>query len=224
MRKVVIVGANGGVGQALCTALSEDYVIALSRNDSNIKLLANEFHYIDVRHCDEVEKLFSDICSNHDRIDVLINAAAIFESTPFVDQDISNIGVIIDTNLMGVICTTKGVLNKMIQQGQGLIINISSVSGCHGIENQAVYSATKHALTGFGDSLNQEVISSGVKIVTLCPGGIDTGLWNEQNPYNGDVEKLISPATVADIAKFVMDLPNNVVMKKMIFFPNNEWH
>jgi NADP-dependent 3-hydroxy acid dehydrogenase YdfG len=99
------------------------------------------------------------------------------------------------------------------------------VSGLQGIENQAVYSASKHALSGFMTALAQEVKDEGVAITNLYPGGIDTDLWKRlPEEYDLDVSQFMQPQDISNVVKFVLRLPNHLILKEMTFFPTNDWH
>ena len=183
-----------------------------------------EHYCVDLIDYGETKKIFALIEEKYEKIDLVVNCAASFESTKFVHQNIDNINKIIDTNIKTYVNVIKLSLPSMISAKNGLIINIASVSGKYGIENQAVYSCTKHALSGLAGALAKEMFGKNIKITTLYPGGIDTELWNENNPYLGSTEDLIKPAEIAEIIYFVCQLPANIVMKEMTFFPRNELH
>ena len=128
---------------------------------------------------------------------------------------------ILDTNLKGTIYCTLEAIKKM---NKGRIINISSVSGTHGIKNQAVYSSSKYGVIGFAESLAQELKEKGILISTICPGGINTPLWNESNPYPGNIEDLITTDDIFNTLNYIINLPDNVIVKTITMFPNCEWH
>ena len=184
---------------------------------SRIKSKNFRYAQADVSKLKEISAAFSKIES----IDILINCAAQFQSAEFGTQSMDRIEKIIDTNLKGTVFSTRLALEKM---KEGHIINISSVSGCYGISNQAVYSATKHALKGFGESLNRECIPRGINVTNVCPGGINTPLWNEENPYSGDKERLLRAADIVKVLNFIIESGNRIVFKELVFFPNNEIH
>ena len=179
---------------------------------------------MDLKDAQQIKIIFEKIYEDHQDINILINSAAIFETTRFSTQGFEKISEILDTNLKGVIFTTRCVIERMIQKKSGRIINISSVSGCRGIENQAVYSASKHALVGFAESLSQELANTGVQITTLCPGGIDTPLWNETNLYKGDKRQLLTAADVCRLILFISEQPSRIIFKSVVFYPSNEAH
>ena len=90
---------------------------------------------------------------------------------------------------------------------------------------QVIYCASKHGLVGFGDALARELKEHGVLLVTLCPGGIDTPLWRRKdNPYPGDVERLMKPEELVNLIAFILDQPKGTLYKKIVFFPMSEWH
>jgi|APGre2960657404_1045060.scaffolds.fasta_scaffold23115_2 NADP-dependent 3-hydroxy acid dehydrogenase YdfG len=223
-KTVIITGTSSGVGkQCVERFLNKKWnVIGLSR--TNVDLYnANYFHIkTDIKDPVSIKNSFEIISKKYNSIDLLINNAAVFKMKPFVEFNEEEIDDIIDTNIKGTIFCT---LNTIKIMNKGRIINISSVSGTHGIENQSVYSSTKYALNGFAESLNQELIKKNILISTICPGGINTPLWNDKNQYPGsDVTKILNPNDIVNMIEYIVDLPENVVLKNVTLFPTCEWH
>jgi len=224
-KTIVITGITGGVGESLARAFLRKgwLVIGLGRTAQKLTILKKKLNYdalslikVDIRNSFDVGGAFKTIDGS---IDVLVNNAAIFKMKTFYECTTENIDNILDTNLKGAMFCTRQALRKM---KKGRIINIGSVSGTHGIKNQAIYSASKYGLIGFAESLAQE--HKDILFTTINPGGIDTPLWNESNPYSGDVSKLLKPIDISSAVEYVVNLPDNVVLKTMTIFPNNEWH
>lgn len=231
MKNIIVTGANGGLGRDLCALLldSGHTVVGLSRSDTTLGELRERenfrFYRCDITKAVLVTSIFDAIVDAIGHIDVLVNCAAVFDMSPFMEQDEDLVDKIIDINTKGTMHTTQAILGHMVEAASGKIINISSVSGQRGIENQAIYSASKHALTGFADSLNQEILSKGVQVMTVCPGGIDTGLWHEDNPYPlGSDGEPMDVREVSKIVEFLVDLSDKIIMKSLVFFPRCEWH
>ena len=223
-KTVIITGTSSGVGkQCVERFLNKKWnVIGLSR--TNVDLYnANYFHIkTDIKDPVSIKNSFEIISKKYNSIDLLINNAAVFKMKPFVEFNEEEIDDIIDTNIKGTIFCT---LNTIKIMNKGRIINISSVSGTHGIENQSVYSSTKYALNGFAESLNQELIKKNILISTICPRGINTPLWNDKNQYPGsDVTKILNPNDIVNMIEYIVDLPENVVLKNVTLFPTCEWH
>ena len=221
-KTIVITGGSSGVGLCILKKfLKENWnVFVISRTKPKFaNKISQSFEFIkcDIRDFNQVVDAFK-LVKN---IDVLVNNASIFKSKPFVEMEISEINEIFDTNLKGTIFCTNQAIKKM---RKGRIINISSVSGLHGIENQTIYSASKHGVNGFSNSLSKELLKKNIKVTTICPGGIDTPLWNSSNPYNGDTRKLIKPEEIADLVYFISESKDHIVYKNITLFPENEWH
>ena len=69
------------------------------------------------------------------------------------------------------------------------------------------------------------MIDKNISITTIFPGGINTPLWNRDNPYPGnDKEKILQPKDIVDIVEYISKLENRIVLKNLTIFPNNEWH
>ena len=231
-KTIVITGASQGVGKHLCEVFIKANwkVIALSRSEDKLLKMQSasgenfSYHPLDVCEPNAVKETFEKIEKRFESIDVLVNNAAIFKMRPFDSCDIQDINQIVDTNLKGVMYCTHSALPGL-KNGGGRIINICSVSGTRGIENQAIYSASKYGMNGFAESLNQELIPHGVSISTIFPGGIDTPLWNEDNnPYPDDVEKLLQPEDITSLVMYIVNLAPRVIFKSAVLFPSNEWH
>ena len=154
-----------------------------------------------------------------------MNNAAVFQWRDFWTQELEVMANIIDTNLKGTLFCTRLVLPYMLPRKRGRIINVASVAGIHGIPGQAAYCTSKHGMIGFADALAQELQPHGIKVTTICPGGIDTELWDPvHNPYPGDKEPLIKPEEMADLIEFLLTRPDSTIYRRVILFPDNEWH
>ena len=79
-------------------------------------------------------------------------------------------------------------------------------------------------MVGFGDTLSQELLPHGVAVSTICPGGIETPLWDGGAGYPGDRSKLMTAEEVAEAVEFLLTRPASSVYRRMILFPGNEWH
>jgi short-subunit dehydrogenase len=220
-KNIVITGVSSGLGKRMAEKLSSlGYnIIGLCRN---IKKIKDEFKEKNIRliECDiknneSIIKAFQTI----ENIDILINNASMFISKNLKNMTYDEIEDILNTNLKGTILCTLESLKKMTK---GRIINIGSVSGTHGIKNQSVYSSSKFGLMGFSESLSQEL--NDINITTICPGGINTPLWNENNKYDGDVNELLKTDDVVDTVIYIINSKDNVVIKNITLFPKCEWH
>ncbi len=231
MKTAVVTGASSGVGAEIARRLVARgwRVFGLARSPMPLQVVRADLGSafvpvpVDVRQASSVTAAFAAIAQDCPRIDLLVNNAAVFKMAEFATCSLADIDNLIDTNLKGTLYCTHAALALL---GPGSrIVNIGSVAGTHGIANQAIYCASKFGVDGFAEALNQELIGRGISITTICPGGIDTPLWQDaSNPYPGDLSKILDPGDVAGLVEYVAGLPQRVVLKKAVLFPSNEWH
>jgi short-subunit dehydrogenase len=223
MKTILITGTTSGVGATIAYDYIEKgwNVIGLARGESLFNYSNYKHYQVDISNLDMVYKAFEQI--NDTKIDILVNNAAIFTMKSFSQTSLDEIGDMIDINLKGAMYVTKFALKNMEQGGRIFFIN--SVAGLEELENQSVYCASKHGLTGFAGVLGQELRQRGIKVTSIHPGGIDTPLWNEEIPYPcGDVSKAISPIELVKVIDFVYNSKFNIEYKTIKMFPDTEWH
>ncbi len=227
----LVTGASSGVGALLATRLAQSgaMVAAVARSRDKLEALAAPYPgrivpvVADVADWDLAATTVERLEKEYGPVTALINNAAIFTLTPFVDHQPADIRRMLATNVEGTLAWTHAVVPRMIARKEGRIINVASVAGTHGMPGQSVYCATKHAMVGFGDSLAQELIPHGIGVSTICPGGIDTPLW-DTTAYPGDRKQIMSPTEVVELIEFLLTRPASTIYKRITFFPNNEWH
>ncbi|HXY49256.1 MAG TPA: SDR family oxidoreductase [Terriglobales bacterium] len=194
----VITGTSSGFGflSALEMARQNFKVVAtmrdLGRRESLDKaaVAAGVDFGIDVRRLDVTEfaslpGFIEGVLRDHGRVDVLVNNAG-FAVAGFVeDLKLEEIRLQFETNFFGTVALTKAVLPAMRAQRSGHIIMVSSVSGLHGSPIVSSYSASKHALEGWSESLRLEVRSLGIKVALVEPGSYETDIWT-RNAHLGE--------------------------------------
>jgi short-subunit dehydrogenase len=223
MKTILITGTTSGVGATIAYDYIEKgwNVIGFARSESLFNYSNYKHYQVDISNLDMVYKAFEQIGAT--KIDILINNAAIFTMKSFSQTSFDEIGDMVDINLKGAMYVTKFALKNMEQGSRIFFIN--SVAGLEELENQSVYCASKHGLTGFAGVLGQELRQRGIKVTSIHPGGIDTPLWNEEIPYPcGDVSKAISPIELVKVIDFVYNSKFNIEYKTIKMFPDTEWH
>jgi NADP-dependent 3-hydroxy acid dehydrogenase YdfG len=234
-RKVlVVVGATRGVGKAISEKFIEIgwHVVGLGRDQKRLQAMEQEYGRlfrgiaIDIRNPKDVTDCFVVIGAELQRIDMLVNNAAVFKKAKYLTCSYNDIDNIIDTNLKGIMYVTLAALKVMVKTKlPGRIINVASVASLHGIEDQSIYCASKYGLNGFAEALNQELIGPhNIALTTLYPGGIDTPLWGKSNPYPGDTTSLLQSKDIVSVIEYISTLAPRVVLKNMTIFPSSEWH
>jgi NAD(P)-dependent dehydrogenase (short-subunit alcohol dehydrogenase family) len=219
----VVTGASRGVGYAVAESLLKQgwIVIGLSRSPCHLDIEYPKFVPIqcNITEKTDVKRAFMKL--ENAKIDLLVNCASIFNMQPFgVSADTHSI---INTNVIGTIDVTGEALSLMNTNSR--IIFINSVAGLEELENQALYCASKWAITGFAGVLGKELRSKKIKVTSIHPGGINTSLWNEGNPYPvGDVTKALQTSDIVDAINYILSCPDYVEVKTLKLFPDIEWH
>jgi acetoacetyl-CoA reductase len=187
-KKVVLVtGATGGLGTAMCIELYNNgyRVVANYRNkekaDAWQKNLNDQGIHIaifegDVSSFESCEKMVQQIEQQVGPIDVLVNNAGITRDTAFRKMTYEQWKAVLSSNLESVFNCSRHVINGMIGRNWGRIINISSVNGQRGQFGQANYSAAKAGMHGFTKTLAMEVARKGITVNTISPGYIGTDM------------------------------------------------
>lgn len=145
----------------------------------------------------------------HGRIDVLVNSAGIGIRGGIQELSAKQIDKQLSVNLRSLILTVRECIDLLkvagAEHGNALVINVSSVAGKLGQALLSAYSATKHGVVGFTQSMNRELAASGVKSVALCPGFVDTTMVDI---YRKDVpgEEMIPLTDIAETLRYLLRL------------------
>jgi NAD(P)-dependent dehydrogenase (short-subunit alcohol dehydrogenase family) len=148
---------------------------------------------LDVTHFDAISSFMENVVRDYGCIDVLINNAGFAVAGFAEDVSLEELRLQFETNFFGAVATTKAVLPVMRRQRAGHIIQISSISGVHGSYSVSSYSASKHALEGWSESLRMEVNPLGVKVVLIEPGSFQTDIWTRGVVMGKEAVKDTSP-------------------------------
>lgn len=181
----VVTGSSTGIGfeASLLLARSGFYTYATMRDTNKrqiIEKIANkenlplEVLCMDVDNCHSVKKTIQKILDKSKQIDILVNNAGYGLFGALEDISIEAIKKQFETNLFGAIRTIKEILPIMRKQKNGIIINVSSISGIVGFPAQSVYVSTKFALEGLSEAISYEVEQYGIKVILIEPGVINT--------------------------------------------------
>jgi NAD(P)-dependent dehydrogenase (short-subunit alcohol dehydrogenase family) len=129
----------------------------------------------DVTNQIDVNEAIQRIVGHYGGIDVLVNNAGVISVGPMEVQDITDYERAMATHFWGPLYTTMAVLPVMRPQGQGRIVNVSSIGGKIAVPHLLPYSASKFALVGFSEGLRAELAKDGIYVTTVCPGLMRTG-------------------------------------------------
>lgn len=148
---------------------------------------------LDVTKFDTMPAFIDSVVRDYGRIDVLVNNAGFAVAGFAEDIKLDELRLQFETNFFGAVAMTKAVLPTMRRQRSGHIIQVSSISGLHGSVTVSSYSASKHALEGWSESLRMEVNSLGIKVVLVEPGAFATDIWTRGAHMGREATKPSSP-------------------------------
>jgi NAD(P)-dependent dehydrogenase (short-subunit alcohol dehydrogenase family) len=174
----IITGANSGLGKFAARGLVEAGfdVVGTSRDTSAVDARRGvTFRDLDVTSDDSVAALIDGVIAQFGRIDVLVNNAGMGLAGATEENSIGQQQKLFDINVFGVIRMTNAILPHMRARGGGRIVNISSIFGFMPAPYMAAYSATKHAVEGYSESVDHEVRDHNIRVLIVEPGGTRTG-------------------------------------------------
>ena len=185
--KVVwITGASSGIGEALAYKFSKEKynVIISSRNEialqkvkeqcvfsENIKILP-----LDLEDLDSLNNKANEAWELFGKIDILINNGGISQRSLALETNLETEQRIMRIDFWGTVVLSKSILPKMIANNGGQIVTVTSLVGKFGTKFRSSYSAAKHALHGYFDSIRSEVWDKNISVTIVCPGFINTNV------------------------------------------------
>ncbi len=228
-RIVWITGASTGIGSALTElfALQGDVVIASARSESRLNELRRRISAAD-RKCDiivcdvqdvsSVSETTHQIMAKHSRIDILINNAGVTYFKDFMSTSVEEFDHVINTNLRGAFLTTKSILPAMLQNKNGLVINILSYAVKEVYTKSAVYTASKSGIEAMMNVLRAEVRQQGINIVNVYPGAVSTPIWRLEQ-RDKFANQMLPPTQVAEMLYQVSIQPPSLMVEEIILRP-----
>ncbi len=201
MKIALVTGGTKGIGKAIALAfLQHGYEVILNYRSDQQTAVATQEEFNMLGYCPilmradvsdelQVKNMFKELFSVYGRLDVLVNNAGISKIKVIQDTTVADWNRVFDTNVKSAFLCSREVVNKMIADGGGSIINISSIWGEVGVSCEVAYSASKGALIAFTKALAKELAPSNIRVNCVAPGVIDTQM-NDHLTGN-EMEELI---------------------------------
>lgn len=209
----LVTGASRGIGKAIAVQLAEDgYDLALVGRDiealmnvkaempHNIKVLTM---IANLENVGEAEKVVEDVASICGGIDLVVNCAGLSHKGGFETVTPELWDRIFAVNAKAPFFICKAALPYLKQSSKPIVINIASVVGFKGYQDQSVYASSKHALTGFTKVFAKEVQPFGIRVHLISPGGVATEMVKKMRPDIAP-DELIQPEEIAEIIHFLV--------------------
>lgn len=205
-----ITGASSGIGEALVYELAAQgaRLILSARNEKELQRVASATGLgerdifvlpLDLERPAEMMGKAAQVMNHFGRIDILVNNGGLSQRSLAKDTVWEVDQRLLNVNTIGTIALTKAVLPYFLRQKQGRFVTITSLVGKFGSPMRSGYSAAKHALHGFFDSLRAEVEKDGVTVTIVCPGFVQTNVSVNAVTADGSAQNTMDNATANGI-------------------------
>ncbi|MDA3867992.1 MAG: SDR family NAD(P)-dependent oxidoreductase [Salinivirgaceae bacterium] len=240
MKKIALVtGATAGIGQETAGQLAATgyNVIITGRRKERLEQQAATIHeqsgaevytlHFDIRNREEVTFAFQSLPEKWRKIDLLVNNAGLAAGLSHIQEgSIDDWDQMIDTNVKGLLYISRLIMPMMIENGQGHIINVSSIAGKEVYEKGNVYCASKHAVEAITKGMRVDMLPYGIRVSSVSPGMVETEFslvrFKGDNQKADGVYEGLNPLTAADIAEtivWVASRPAHVNINDVLIMP-----
>jgi 3-oxoacyl-[acyl-carrier protein] reductase len=227
-----ITGATHGIGRATAFALGRaGYAVGVcARTAANVETLVAELRAAgiaaagaaaDVSEPEPVTRAVAEVSGALGEIGLLVNNAGVLIARPFEELTLEDWDTTMATNLRSLFVVTRAVLPGMRRRREGTIVNVASLAGRNGFAGGTAYTASKHAVLGFARSLMLEVRKEGIRVITICPGSVDTGMLRDQPMLQSDPQRILQPDDVAEAIVAAVHLPARAMVSEIDVRPTN---
>jgi len=214
----VVTGAGSGIGRALADQLAQEgcHLALADINAGNLEDIATELrphgtriscHRLDVADRAAVFTFADEVLAQHGSAQLIINNAGVAVSQTIAELSYEDFEWLMGINFWGVVHGTKAFLPHLLKNGEGHIVNLSSIFGIIGMPTQGAYNASKFAVRGFTEALRQELNSCNVTVSCVHPGGIKTNIARAARFYQGINGRRDANRAAADFERFARTSP-----------------
>jgi short-subunit dehydrogenase len=225
---VLITGCSSGIGAALCEEFHQKgcRVIATARRLESLEKLQSkgmEIQQLDVNNQDDIERIAHTYSKRGVKIDILINNAGFAVIGPTIELSDADLRSQLETNVIAPLALIREIAPAMRENGNGVIVNIGSISGLVSTPFSGAYCASKAALHALSDTLRMELAPFKIKVVTVQPGAIKSrfgeaaskrasDLLKPESWYTSVQDKIINRAEISQVDA----TPANEFTKKLV--------
>ncbi len=209
---VVITGASSGIGAAIAKRFSEagHPLLLVARRVEKLEALQlpnTLCRQVDVTDANALHAAITEAEAQYGPVDCLVNNAGLMLLGQIDTQSPAEWQAMYDVNVLALLNGMQAVLGDMKAHNHGTIINISSIAGKKAFPNHAAYVGTKFAVSAISDNVREEVADTGVRVMSICPGAVETELLSHTtsdtiiNDYEAWKESMGGVLVADDIAR-----------------------
>jgi short-subunit dehydrogenase len=231
-QRVLITGASRGIGKATALAFAKSGVssVLIGRSAETLATVVDEVQSLggetyafalDLCKVEQVKPRLISILERVGSVDILVNNAGMGYTGNLLDTPLEDWQSVLDLNLTSPFQCIQAILPQMRSQRRGTIINVISVAGRQTFPQWGAYSASKFGLMGLTKTLAQEERAYGIRVIALCPGAVNTPLWDTKTVQaDFDRSQMLTAEDVAESIVHAALLPQNVVLDELVLMPN----
>lgn len=205
-RIAIVTGGASGIGKALCEELTRRGA-AVTVADINLdgaqkvaSAIGATAACVDVRQAGSVKALVDNVVARHGRLDLMFNNAGIGVGGPVDESTLDHWRAAVEVNLMGVVHGVLAAYPVMLRQGAGQIVNVASLAGLIASPGLAPYAMTKGGVVSLTAALRSEGEAMGVRATVVCPGFVDTSIYENAIGVHLDKKDLLEKARLPVIS------------------------
>jgi len=230
-QRALITGASSGIGKATALAFAKAGIdiALLSRSQDKLEAVAKvareagveaKAYTLDLAEIAAVEAGIKAIATDAP-IDILVNNAGIGYTRPLSEIPLSDWQYVMNLNLTSVWQCILGVLPTMRDRRRGTIVNVASIAGVQPFPTWGAYNVSKAGLIALSKTLAAEERHHGIRVVSICPGAVDTGLW-DTDTVQIDLNRsaMLTPEIVAQSILHTVMLPEQAVIESVTLMPS----
>ncbi len=223
--RCVVTGGSTGIGLSTARQLAEAgaRVAICARTAETLEAAAVELRetgaeilpiQADIGQEDEVDSLVRAVNDAWGGTDLLVNNAGIGIFGTFLDLDIDDYDRVFAVNVRGLFLCSRAFAPGMVEQGDGVIVNVASLAGKNAFAGGAIYAASKHAVMGMSKSMMLDLRPHGVRVLTVCPGTVYTPFFDRVDQFNPVEEKSLQADDVAEMILHVVRVSDRATVSE----------
>jgi len=230
-RWALVTGASSGIGRATALAFAKAgiHLLMVGRSLEKLEAVAfsaqqagvsAQFYPLDLAEVDQVQSRIAAITAADGPVDILVNCAGMGYTAPLGETSLTDWQRVLDLNLTSVLQCIQGALPGMRARRRGLIVNVTSIAAHQVFPSWGLYCVSKFGLLALSKALAIEERPHGIRVSTICPGAVDTPLW-DTDTVQADLDRsaMLTPEIVAQSILKVALLPEQAVIEELTLLP-----
>ena len=231
-RVAVVTGGTTGIGRAVAEALGRAgcRVAICARTEDDLEEAATSMARAgievlafpaDVSREEDVERFAEHVRHELGPPDVLVNNAGIARFGDLDELTARDFDDVFGVNVRGLFLCSRAFAPDMEERGDGVIVNVASLAGKNAFPGGTVYAASKHAVMGMSKCMMLELRGKGIRVLTVCPGSVDTPFFDKQDRFSPDRQKIVQPGDVAELVVEAVRLSDRGTVSEVEIRPVN---